>query len=196
MKTCRYPSELYVAIFVAMMVYLFPLAVPTAHAEIPKSDYKFSEAAAKRGRDLYTSLCRNCHSLKYFGYQATISAEAALSAFGDAPPDLNLMAKARGKGSAGAVYIYALLTSYTDTPEKNSIFPDIAMPPPFSRNDPELTQKANDVSAFLAYAAEPSEGERRGLGRYVLGYMAILVVLLYLLNRRVWKGIRKSTLKK
>jgi cytochrome c1 len=60
------------------------------------------------------------------------------------------------------------------------------------KDDPDLARKAKDVSAFLEYAAEPSEGERRGLGGYVLGYMVLLTGLLYALNRRMWKRIRKT----
>ena len=121
-----------------------------------------------------------------------MSAKDALKAFGDEPPDLNLMTKARGGGSKGAAYIDALLVGFNDTPEKNSVFPNITMPPPFAKDDPELARKAKDVSAFLDYAADPSADERKGLGGYVLGYMVLLTGLLYALNRRTWKGIRKT----
>ena len=149
-----------------------------------------SEAAIKRGEEIFRTACQGCHSLKYSGYAARMPAKDALKAFGDEPPDLNLMTKARGGGSKGAAYITALLTGYNDTPEKNSVFPSITMPPPFSRDDPELARKARDVSAFLDYAADPSARERRGLGIYVLGYMLVLTALLYALNRRTWKRIR------
>lgn len=72
----------------------------------------------------------------------------------------------------------------------NSIFPNIAMPPVLSKDDPELESKAKDVAAFLSYAAEPSANERKGLGRYVMGYMVVLTALLYFLNRKTWKGIK------
>jgi cytochrome c1 len=102
------------------------------------------------------------------------------------------MTKARGGGNKGAAYIDALLVGFNDTPEKNSVFPNITMPPPFAKGDPEIARKAKDVSAFLDYAAEPSERERRDLGGYVLGYMVLLTGLLYALNRRTWKGIGKT----
>jgi len=100
------------------------------------------------------------------------------------------MVKARGGGAAGTGYIYALLVSFNDTRQKNSVLPNIAMPPVFSRDDPEFTQKARDVAAFLSYSADPRARERRKLGRYVLGYMAVLTALLFLLNRKTWKGLR------
>lgn len=192
MKSCKRASAVKAGFLAAMAVLLFPLLLHAAEAEIPKADLDFSEAAAKRGEAVFRSACLSCHSLKYRGYEAAMTAAAARSAFGKAPPDLSLMAKALGRGGEGAGYIYALLAGYNETPEKNSVFPNIAMPPPFSRDDPQLIQKAKDVSAFLLYAADPSANERQGLGRYVLGYMAVLTTLLYFLNRKVWQGIRKK----
>jgi cytochrome c1 len=100
------------------------------------------------------------------------------------------MTKARGGGKKGAQYITALLTGYNDTPEKNSVFPGITMPPPFAKDDPELSRKARDVAVFLDHAADPSARERRRLGIYVLGYMLVLTALLFALNRRTWRRIR------
>lgn len=171
-----------------MLIFLFPLVLQAANAEPPKMDRDLNEETIKEGEKLFRSMCQNCHSLKYLGYEARMTAEDARRAFGKAPPDLSLMAKARG----GNGYIYNLLVSYNDTEQKNSVFPNIAMPPPLAKADPEFTQKAKDISAFLEYAAEPSERERRGLGRYVLGYMAVLTLLLYALNSKMWKGIRKN----
>ena len=192
MKTWRLSPDGNITFFLAIMVVLFPLVLCAAGAEAPTTGLDPSEAAIKRGEEIFRSSCQACHSLKYSGYEAKMPAGDARKAFGKAPPDLNLMTKARGGGSKGAAYINALLVSFTDTPEKNSVFPNIAMPPPFSRDDPEFARKAKDVSAFLDHAAEPSERERRGLGRYVLGYMVFLTALLYALNRRTWKGIRKK----
>jgi cytochrome c1 len=175
----------------AIMIVLFPLALCAAGAEVPATGLDPSEATIKRGEEIFRSSCQACHSLKYSGYTAIMSAKDARSAFGKVPPDLNLMTKARGGGSKGPAYIEALLVGFNDTPEKNSVFPNIAMPPAFSKDDPERVRKAKDISAFLDYAAEPSARERRDLGIYVLGYMVLLTALLYALNRRTWKRIRK-----
>ncbi len=180
------------AFFTALIIVLFPLAIWSAETNTPVTGPNMDDAQIKRGEEIFRSACQTCHSLKYSGYTAKMSAKDALKAFGDEPPDLNLMTKARGGGSKGAAYIDALLVGFNDTPEKNSVFPNITMPPPFANNDPELARKAKDVSAFLDYAAEPSAGERKGTGIYVLGYMALLTALLYALNRRTWKGIGKT----
>lgn len=181
-------------LLIGILVLFMPLA-STAHEggiEIPKVKIDMSDEALKRGKEVFMTTCNNCHGLKYLGYHARTSAEVVVKAFGSEPVDLSLIAKARGRGDKGARYIYALLTSYIDTPEKNLVFPHIAMPPAFSKKDPQLEQKAKDISAFLLYAAEPTAAERKRIGRYVLGYMVILTALLYALNRKTWKDIKKK----
>jgi cytochrome c1 len=156
----------------------------------PTTGPDIGKTALERGKEVFQISCQACHSLKYLGYAAKMSSQDALKAFGVSPPDLNLIIKARGNGGKGAAYIYALLTGYNDSPQKNSAFPNIVMPPPFSRDDSEAPRKAKDVSIFLEYAAEPTAEERTDLGRYVLGYMVILTALLFALNRKTWKGMR------
>ena len=184
---CALCASVVNSFFAMALLISFPLTSPASEIEIPKVDLDFSEAAVKRGEEVFKSSCQTCHTLKYLGYEAIISAEDARNAFGKAPPDLSLMAKARGRGSKGARYIYALLVSYNDTPEKNSVFPNIAMPPVFPMDDPESARKAKDVAAFLLHAAEPTINERESLGRYVLGYMGILTALLFFVNKKTWK---------
>jgi cytochrome c1 len=189
MKSCRLSSGGEITFLMAIMIVLFPLMLCAAGPEVPTTGPETNKASVKSGEAIFRSSCQACHGLKYSGYKAGMSAKDAQKAFGDVPPDLNLMTKARGGGNKGVAYIYALLVGYNNTPEKNSVFPNIAMPPPFSRDDPEYTRKAKDVSAFLDDAAEPSKPERMGLGGYVLGYMVFLTALLYALNRRTWKRI-------
>ena len=113
--------------------------------------------------------------------------------YGRLPPDLSLMAEARrGK----AQYIYNMLTGFYITPEgdiDNHVFPGIRMPDILgisSADDPELRKElegqAHDVAAFLAWAADPSVDDRHRLAPYVLGYLAVMTLLLYLMKRRIW----------
>jgi hypothetical protein len=190
MKTGRFPFLRINSLQTALMALLIPLVVCNASAAGGTAKGPdMSEATIKRGEAIFRTSCQACHSLKYSGYEAKMNAGSARKAFGKAAPDLNLMTKARGGDSKGTAYAAALLVGYNDTPEKNSVFPNIAMPPVFSRDDPDAARKSREVSAFLADAAEPSRHERKGLGGYVVGYMAALTVLLYALNRRTWKGI-------
>ncbi len=192
MRTRRRPSGWGKTLFTILAVLLFPLVLRAAAAEATAPKMDMGDTAIKRGEEVFRTACQGCHSLKYSGFAARMPASDAKTVFGDAPPDLNLMTKARGGGSTGAAQIYSLLVGYNDTPEKNSVFPNTTMPPPFAKDDPELTRKARDVSAFLDYVADPSAAERKSLGIYVLGYMVLLTALLYTLNRRTWKGIISS----
>ncbi|HEX4199489.1 MAG TPA: cytochrome c1 [Caulobacteraceae bacterium] len=50
-------------------------------------------------------------------------------------------------------------------------------------------QEAKDVVAFLAWAAEPHQTERKQLGFAVLIYLVIFTGLLYLSYRRIWRNV-------
>ena len=123
---------------------------------------------------------------------------------GALPPDLSLMTKAR-KG--GADYVYALLTGYKEEPPAgvevmegmsyNLYFPgnQIAMAPPLADDAVEyadgtkstVPQLAEDVTTFLAWAAEPELEERKNMGVKVLLFLIVLTAMLYALKRQVWK---------
>lgn len=113
-----------------------------------------------------------------------------------------------GYQEGGADYIYALLTGYVDPPADvtvaegmnyNTAFPgnQIAMVQPLSKDAPflyqdksgTLEQNAADVSAFLAWAADPSLNDRKRLGWQVLLYLLITTVLLFLGKKRIWAKI-------
>lgn len=124
---------------------------------------------------------------------------------GAAPPDLSLMVKAR---AGGADYIHALLTGYSDPPQGvtlmegmhyNKYFPghQIAMPPPLNPDQvtyadgtkATVEQMAHDVSAFLAWAAEPELEARKRLGLKVVLFLLILTGLLYVAKRKIWSDV-------
>ena len=48
-------------------------------------------------------------------------------------------------------------------------------------------QMANDVTTFLAWAAEPKLEERKRIGFKVILYLIILSFLLYFTNKKIWK---------
>lgn len=133
---------------------------------------------------------------------------ARFSNNGALPPDLSLITKAR---AGGADYIYSLLTGYVDAPEDfelsdvltyNAYFPghQIAMALPLYEDAVEyadgtpatVDQMAEDVTVFLNWAAEPELEERHELGLRVMLFMAVLSVLVFFSNRRVWADIKKK----
>ena len=125
---------------------------------------------------------------------------------GAMPPDLSLMIKAR-KG--GADYVFGLLTGYEEeAPEGvtlmegmnyNKYFPgyQIAMAPPLTDDAVEYTdgtkatldRMAKDVTAFLAWTAEPELEARKHMGIIVLLVLLVLTGMLYAVKRAIWSGL-------
>jgi ubiquinol-cytochrome c reductase cytochrome c1 subunit len=121
------------------------------------------------------------------------------------PPDLSLMVKAR-MGSSD--YLFGLLTGYKDSPKGvkvpegmyyNQYYPGhlIAMPSPLSDGSVEyadktkatVNQMAKDVTAFLAWTAEPEMEDRKRIGIKVLLFLIILTGMLYAIKRKIWSDI-------
>ena len=114
-------------------------------------------------------------------------------------------------GIGGPQYVYSVLTGYEPTPPDlakdqppgkfyNPYFSAghwIGMPPPltdgqvtFDDGSPDkVDDMARDVSAFLAWAAEPKMEERKGIGFTVIIYLAVLAVLLFLVKQKVWAKV-------
>lgn len=127
------------------------------------------------------------------------------------PPDLSLITKARADGPA---YVYSLLIGYKDAQPAELLekFPDaktpeglyynpyfanlnIAMAPPLNSDD-QVTyddgtkatkaQMAKDVSAFLAWTAEPKMENRKSAGWAALGFLLIFTVLTWMSYKAIW----------
>ena len=135
------------------------------------------------------------------GMLTELTPEDATASYGKVPPDLSLIVPGR---RGGTDYIYSVLTGYAhDHNEKvpdgnyNTYFPgnSIAMPDPLGWLDHEeedtamLEQQANDVSAFLAFIGDPHQNERRTLGKYVMGFLILLSLVLFALKREIWKDV-------
>jgi ubiquinol-cytochrome c reductase cytochrome c1 subunit len=111
-------------------------------------------------------------------------------------------------GMGGPEYIASLLTGYTGeekeeagvTLYENTAFPGgwISMAPPLYGEDVdfddghsnELHHEAVDVSAFLMWAAEPKMMDRQYTGFVGVLILAVLSVLLYLTNKRIWAPVK------
>jgi len=111
-------------------------------------------------------------------------------------------------GMGGAEYIASLLTGYTGEEKveagttfyENHAFPGgwISMAPPLMGEDVEyandhpnsLENEAKDVAAFLMWTAEPKMMARKQAGFAGVIFLAVLSVLLYLTNKRIWRPIK------
>lgn len=112
------------------------------------------------------------------------------------------------KGMGGPEYIVALLDGYTGetktqagvTLYENTAFPGgwISMAPALYGEDVEyadghsnsLQHEAEDVAAFLMWAAEPKMMARKQAGLTGVIFLTVLTVLLYLTNKRIWAPIK------
>lgn len=108
------------------------------------------------------------------------------------------------KGIGGPEYIVAILTGYTGeekveagtTYYENTAFPGgwIAMAPPLYGEDVEfadghsneLHHEAEDIAAFLMWAAEPKMMDRKHAGFLAVVFLVVLTSLLYLTNKKLW----------
>ena len=53
----------------------------------------------------------------------------------------------------------------------------------------EFDQAAKDIANFLHYVGDPGRAERHRTGYWVLGFLALLFVLAWALNREYWKDV-------
>ena len=126
---------------------------------------------------------------------------------GALPPDLSVITKAR---EGGPDYVHALLTGYSDPPADFKLLPglnynpyfethQIAMPSPLT-SDGQVTyapsnwastkdHMAQDVVAFLSWAAEPKMEERKQVGMMVMLYLVGLAGLMFAAYKRLWRDV-------
>ncbi|MEO1040101.1 MAG: cytochrome c1 [Pseudomonadota bacterium] len=122
------------------------------------------------------------------------------------PPDLSVIVKAR-KG--GPEYIRSLMLGYDyEVPTDLDVRPGnyynpyksgqiIAMPPQLQDDLIEYAdgtpatkeQMAHDITAFLAWAAEPHMEARKRMGLMVMIYLLILAGLLWASYRQIWSRV-------
>ena len=207
-------------------------------------DRSGNQAALQNGAKLFVNYCLNCHSASYMRYNrlrdlglseddirtnllftanktgdlmktAMQSADAKVW-FGVAPPDLTVIARARGSESgSGADWLYTYLRSfYRDdarpTGWNNTVFANVGMPHVLWElqgqqtlgEDHKLTltksgtlkpeeydAQVGDLVGYLQYMSEPVAEQRKHLGIYVLLGLAVLFAFAYALKREFWKDI-------
>ncbi|MCB1829984.1 MAG: cytochrome c1 [Chromatiaceae bacterium] len=238
-------KKLIVASILAL-VPLFALASGSGHLDDADLDMG-DQASLQRGAKYFVNYCLSCHSAKYQRYNRTardlglsedevkenlmfttdkigetmtiaMDPENANSWFGVTPPDLSVIARARGVD-----WIYTYLRSfYLDESRpfgvNNVVFPDVGMPhvmwqlqgtqkavftehdgqkvfekfeqvTPGSLSPSEFDAAMRDLTAFLSYVGEPIQMERKRLGIWVLLFIAVFFVLAYLLKKEYWKDV-------
>ena len=132
--------------------------------------------------------------------------KAAQAANGGAyPPDMSVLAKARG---GGVDYMYSLLQGYEDPPmgitldegvyyNKYMYGNKIKMSNQLSDGlveyadgtESTVEQMSKDVTTFLMWTAEPHLESRHQMGFKAIVYLIILTILVYFSMKRIWSRV-------
>jgi ubiquinol-cytochrome c reductase cytochrome c1 subunit len=205
------------------------------------------KASLQNGAKLFVNYCLNCHGASYMRYKnlldlglteqqvkdnlmfttdkigglMTVAARSDEQKqwFGATPPDLTIIARARGDAGApgaGADWLYTYLRSfYRDekrpTGWNNVVFENVGMPHilyglqgqqvlnhethklelavPGQLPPAEFDKAVSDLVGFLVWMGEPQQEFRRTLGVFVLAFLALLFVVAYALKKEYWKDI-------
>jgi len=202
----------------------------------------------QRGARNFMNYCAGCHSAKYVRFntlgrdlelsedqlyenlmfnaektfetiQANMPQADAARWFGQPPPDMSLMARARGTD-----YIYNFLKGFYLDPESptgvdNRVLEGTSMPhvlwelqgfqsAEFSTDEngtehfeafevvttgsmsaEEYDEFVRDTANFLEYISEPIRSTRRIIGVWVLMFLAVFWVIASMLKKQVWKDV-------
>ena len=202
----------------------------------------------QRGARNFMNYCAGCHSAKYVRFntlgrglnlsedqlianlmfnaektfetiQANMPMEDASRWFGQPPPDLSLMARARGTD-----YVYNFLKGFYLDPDSpsgvdNRVLEGTSMPhvlwelqgyqnaifevdengtPHFVKFEPvtagsmtaeEFDEFARDTANFMEYISEPIRSKRRVLGVWVLIFLAFFWIIASMLKKQIWNDV-------
>lgn len=205
------------------------------------------KAALQNGAKLFVNYCLNCHGASFMRYKNLMDLglteeqvkenlmftgdkigdlmmvaarhDEQKKWFGATPPDLTIVARARGEAGApkaGADWLYTYLrTFYRDdsrpTGWNNLAFEAVGMPHvlwelqgtqvmdptthklslavPGKMSAVEYDKAVSDLVGFMVWMAEPQQEYRKTLGFFVLGFLVLLFVVAYALKKEYWKDI-------
>lgn len=179
-------------------------------------EYEFANGFDDEGEEKY----RKGLPQDYFPAPFASENDAREANGGALPPDFSLLGKSREHLSMftpwnsvySEDYIVGILTTYHEEAPHgvelaegmnfNETFAgnQIAMAAPLSDEMVEYAdgtvatteQMAQDVATFLYWAAEPKMEERKKMGLKVIIFMTLLTIMLYFVNKSVWKKVKKG----
>jgi ubiquinol-cytochrome c reductase cytochrome c1 subunit len=190
------------------------------HANTDISD----TASLQNGAKLFMNYCSGCHAIGFMRYNriakdlnlsdslvaehlmfagekpgetitTAMPKEGAAKWFGGTPPDLSLVARAKGTD-----WIYTYLRGFYKDDSKvfgvnNKVLENASMPDALwslkeSKSETEFNQDVRDITNFLDYVGEPAKLIRTSLGVWVLLFLGVLFVLTFLLKKEYWKDVK------
>ncbi|MDP1773143.1 MAG: cytochrome c1 [Methylobacter sp.] len=154
----------------------------------------------------------------YDQLHSAMNAHDAEKWFGTQPPDLSLIARSRGADWLYSYLKSYYIDPKSPRGVNNLIFKDTAMPNPLwqlqgeqhtehkkniwgdeytnlvikepgTLSEGEFDIFVNDLVNFLVYVGEPVQLERQRIGKYVIFFILMFLVLAYLLKKEYWKNI-------
>lgn len=202
----------------------------------------------QRGARNFMNYCAGCHSAKYVRFntlgrgldlsedelieylmfnagktfetiEAAMPMDQAAVWFGQAPPDMSLMARARGTD-----YVYNFIKGFYLDPDSptgvdNRVLEGTGMPHVLwelqgyqtaefsidefgsrhfegfeqetagSMSAEEFDEFARDTANFLQYISEPVRSTRRELGVWVLMFLIVFWIIASMLKKQIWKDV-------
>ena len=181
-------------------------------------------ASLQNGAQLFMNYCSGCHAISFMRYNriakdlnlsdslmaehlmfagekpgetitTAMPKEIATKWFGGAPPDLSLVARAKGTD-----WIYTYLRGFYEDESKifgvnNKVLEGASMPDVLwslkeESSEAEFDQGVRDITNFLDYVGEPAKLIRTSLGIWVLLFLGALFILTYLLKKEYWKDVK------
>ncbi|HUW25090.1 MAG TPA: cytochrome c1 [Gallionella sp.] len=149
--------------------------------------------------------------------QAAMDKEAATQVYGVAPPDLSVIARSRSPDWLYTYMRSFYVDSSRPSGWNNAIFPNVGMPhilaelqgeqkleishgegheagklvldKPGTMSPAEYDVAIADLTNYLVFMGEPAKLVRHKLGFIVLGFLFLLLLLVYALKKEIWKDI-------
>ena len=78
---------------------------------------------------------------------------------------------------------------FTTEDDGQQVFDKLVIDKPGTMTEEEFDTMINDLVNFLVYVGEPVKLERERIGKYVLFYLFMFLVLAYLLKKEYWKDV-------
>ncbi|AFJ03350.1 ubiquinol cytochrome C oxidoreductase, cytochrome C1 subunit [Methylophaga frappieri] len=199
----------------------------------------YDKASLQRGAQIFTNYCLSCHSASYMRYNrmakdlgmsedlvlnnlmfttdkigdpmtVAMRPEDAKKWFGVVPPDLSVIARARGTDWLYSYLRHFYLDDSRPMGTNNLFLVNAGMPHVLweqqgflaENEDHQLAiaqtgqlterqydQYVGDLVNFLAYIGEPSKLQRLALGKWVLLYLAFFFIIAVALKKAYWKDV-------
>jgi ubiquinol-cytochrome c reductase cytochrome c1 subunit len=161
----------------------------------------------ERGRDYFFNYCAGCHSLQYVAsdlltdiypapwpwrqhltkgkWQSPLLAQDAQAWFGKAPPDLSLITLQHPSGWVQNYLLSFYHDPLHDLGRNNYLLPNLRMPDVLYAQ-PQRLEIAQDIVAFLSFAAQPEKKLRWFIG-FITFTICIFALILAILLKKAYK---------